>query len=290
MYSSISKNKRNTVILLSSFVMIIAGIGLFFAYLYSDLSIFWVTFIGAMLYAWIDYIFSSKIVLSMAGAQEVTRQQAPEFYAAVETITLTTGLPMPKLYIINDPAPNAFAAGTKPENAVICATTGLLQIMNKSELEAVVAHEAGHIKNYDIRISMAAVALTAAIGLIADIAVRIFLYDDDDHGKNPISMMVGLIASIIMPILAIIIRMAISRQREFLADATAVMITRYPEGLISALEKLRDYGAPLQRQNSTTANLYISNPMKSSFFSRIFATHPPIEARINRLKENSAKF
>lgn len=270
---------------------IIGGIGLVFSLGYDDFSIFWTTLIIAAIYAFIEYKLSSKIAIRMSGATEITRSQAPELYAAVESVSIAAGILMPKVYIINDPAPNAFAAGTKPENSLVCATTGLLQIMDKPELEAVMAHEIAHIKNYDIRVSMAAFALTAAIGFLADISWRImFRSNDNDSSKNPIAMIVGLILVALSPILASIIRLAISRQREFLADASAVMITRHPDGMISALDKLRQNSQPMRRQNSSMANMYINNPLKKGFMNNLFSTHPPLEDRILRLQKNSNRF
>ena len=290
MYSSISQNKRNTVIIFSLFMAIISGIGLYFSYVYNDLTIFIFTLIFAIFYALFQYKISTAITLKMNGAEPISKKDAPEFYSIVESLSITAGLPMPKLYIINDSSMNAFAAGTNPENSVICVTTGLLENMDKVEIEGVMAHEISHIKNYDIRVSMAAVALTAVIGMLSDIVLRfIFLNDDDDDSKNPITLILGLFFVLISPLLATITRLAISRQREFLADATAVSLTRYPDGLISALEKLKN-NKPLKRQNSTTASLFISNPMKQGFFQRLFSTHPPLDDRINRLKENSARF
>ena len=290
MYSSISQNKRNTVIIFSLFIAIISGIGLYFSYIYNDLIIFIFTLIFAIFYALFQYKISTAITLKMNGAESISKKDAPEFYSIVESLSITAGLPMPKLYIINDSSMNAFAAGTNPENSVICATTGLLENMDKVEIEGVMAHEISHIKNYDIRVSMAAVALTAVIGVLSDIVLRfIFLNDDDEDSKNPIALVLGLFFVLISPLLATIRRLAISRQREFLADATAVSLTRYPDGLISALEKLKN-NKPLERQNSTTASLFISNPMKQGFFQRLFSTHPPLDDRINRLKENSARF
>lgn len=290
MYSSISQNKRNTVIIFSLFIAIISGIGLYFSYIYDDLIIFIFTLIFAIFYALFQYKISTVIALKMNGAELISKKDAPEFYSIVESLSITAGLPMPKLYIINDSSMNAFAAGTNPENSVICVTTGLLENMDKVEIEGVMAHEISHIKNYDIRVSMAAVALTAVIGMLSDIVLRfIFLNDDDDDSKNPITLILGLFFVLISPLLATITRLAISRQREFLADATAVSLTRYPDGLISALEKLKN-NKPLKRQNSTTASLFISNPMKQGFFQRLFSTHPPLDDRINRLKENSARF
>lgn len=290
MYSSISQNKRNTMIIFSLFIAIISGIGLYFSYIYDDLTIFIFTLIFTIFYALFQYKISTAITLKMNGAEPISKKDAPEFYSIVESLSITAGLPMPKLYIINDSSMNAFAAGTDPENSVICATTGLLENMDKVEIEGVMAHEISHIKNYDIRVSMAAVALTAVIGVLSDIVLRfIFLNDDDEDSKNPIALILGLFFVFISPFLATITRLAISRQREFLADATAVSLTRYPDGLISALEKLKN-NKPLERQNSTTASLFISNPMKQGFFQRLFSTHPPLDDRINRLKENSARF
>ena len=290
MYSSISENKRNTVIIFMVFIAIISGIGLYFSYIYKNDYIFIILLVFSILYALVQYNISKSIVLYMNGAKPVSREIAPGFYAAVETISITAGLPMPKLYIIDDESPNAFAAGTNPEKSIICATTGLLNIMNKGELEAVVAHEMSHIKNYDIRVSMAAVALTSVIELISELVLRFFIWSDDDNdNRNPLIVVLGLLFVMISPLLALVTRLAISRQREFLADATAVLLTRYPEGMISALQKLKNNGKPLRKQNSTTANLFIVNPMKRSFFQNLFSTHPSIDDRISRLKDNSSR-
>ena len=290
MYSSISENKRNTVIIFMVFIAIISGIGLYFSYIYKNDYIFIILLVFSILYALVQYNISKSIVLYMNGAKPVSREIATGFYAAVETISITAGLPMPKLYIIDDESPNAFAAGTNPEKSIICATTGLLNIMNKGELEAVVAHEMSHIKNYDIRVSMAAVALTSVIELISELVLRFFIWSDDDNdNRNPLIVVLGLLFVMISPLLALVTRLAISRQREFLADATAVLLTRYPEGMISALQKLKNNGKPLRKQNSTTANLFIVNPMKRSFFQNLFSTHPSIDDRISRLKDNSSR-
>ncbi len=290
MYSSISENKRNTVIIFMVFIAIISGIGLYFSYIYKNNYIFIILLVFSILYALVQYNISKSIVLYMNGAKPVSREIAPGFYAAVETTSITAGLPMPKLYIIDDESPNAFAAGTNPEKSIICATTGLLNIMNKGELEAVVAHEMSHIKNYDIRVSMAAVALTSVIELISELVLRFFIWSDDDNdNRNPLIVVLGLLFVMVSPLLALVTRLAISRQREFLADATAVSLTRYPEGMISALQKLKNNGTPLRKQNSTTANLFIVNPMKRSFFQNLFSTHPSIDDRISRLKDNSSR-
>ena len=290
MYNAIAANKRNTVIIMTVFVGIIGGIGYLLSSIYGNSSITpWIVG-GALFYALIQYFLASKLAVMSTGAQEIEKSDNPRMYRIVENLAITEGLPMPKVYIIDDPAPNAFATGRDPQHALVAATTGLLDIMNDQELEGVLAHEMAHIKNYDIRVSMAAVALTAVIGVLSDIVLRfIFLNDDDEDSKNPIALILGLFFVLISPFLATITRLAISRQREFLADATAVSLTRYPDGLISALEKLKN-NKPLERQNSTTASLFISNPMKQGFFQRLFSTHPPLDDRINRLKENSARF
>lgn len=290
MYSSIAKNKRNTVVIFTLFIAIISAIGLYFSWVFNNPSIFTWTLVGTLIYTGVEYFFASRIALYISGAKEITRSQAPEFYSTVDAISLAAGIPMPKVYVINDPSPNAFAAGNSPDKSIICATTGLLDIMNKTELEAIVAHEVSHIKNYDVRVSMAAIALTAAIEVLGDIAWRIILFADDDETANPLVKLITTILRLLTPFLTIIIRMAISREREYLADASAVMLTRYPDGLVSALEKLQKFSRPLKKQSSVTASLFITNPLKSNFLNNLFSTHPPIEKRINRIKENSERF
>jgi heat shock protein HtpX len=200
---------------------------------------------------------------------------------------------MPKVYIIDDPAPNAFATGRDPEHAIVAATTGLINIMGDSELEAVMAHEMGHVKNYDIRVGMIAFGLVSAIGLLTDIILRMFIFGGNRRNNNdnsPIVMVIGLLALILAPIIAAIVQMAVSRQREYLADATSAMTTRNPEALVSALDKLRSEGRPMGRQNTASAHLFFSDPLKPSFLSKLFSTHPPLEDRIKRLRDNANKF
>ena len=211
-------------------------------------------------------------------------------FRSVENLAITSGMPMPKVYIIDDPAPNAFATGRDPKHAIVGATTGLLEIMDKRELEAVMAHEMSHVRNYDIRVSMIAFGLVSAIGLFADLALRMMFYSDDrDRDVNPVIYALGLVVVILAPILATITQLAVSRQREYLADASGVLLTRDTEGLASALEKLRQYGRPMRKQSSSTANLFMNNPLKPGFFSKLFSTHPPLEDRITRLRNNAAK-
>lgn len=290
MYNAVSQNKRNTILIMSVFVIIIGIIGLFIGSATDSYSLALIIFICAMLYAWLQYFIAGKLAMMMTGAQEISKNDAPELWRVVENLSIASGMPMPKVYIIDDPAPNAFATGRDPNHAIVGATTGLLDIMDKRELEAVMAHEMSHVRNYDIRVSMIAFGLVSAIGLFADLALRMMFYSDDrDSDVNPIIYALGLIVVILAPLLATITQLAVSRQREYLADASGVLLTRDTEGLASALEKLRQYGRPMQKQSSSTANLFMNNPLKPGFFSKLFSTHPPLEDRIARLRNNATK-
>ena len=290
MYNAVSQNKRNTVLIMAVFVIIIGIIGVFIGIVADSYSLSLIIFICAMLYAWLQYFIAGKLAMAMTGAQEIEKNDAPELWRVVENLAITSGMPMPKMYIINDPAPNAFATGRDPKHAIVGATTGLLEIMDKRELEAVMAHEMSHVRNYDIRVSMIAFGLVSAIGLFADLALRMMFYSDDrDREVSPIVYALGLVVVILAPILATITQLAVSRQREYLADASGVLLTRDTEGLASALEKLRQFGRPMQKQSSSTANLFMNNPLKPGFFSKLFSTHPPLEDRIIRLRNNATK-
>ncbi len=290
MYNAVSQNKRNTVLIMAVFVVIIGIIGVFIGMAMDSYSLSVIIFICAMLYAWLQYFIAGKLAMAMTGAQEIEKNDAPELWRVVENLAITSGMPMPKVYIINDPAPNAFATGRDPKHAIVGATTGLLEIMDKRELEAVMAHEMSHVRNYDIRVSMIAFGLVSAIGLFADLALRMMFYSDDrDREVSPIVYALGLVVVILAPILAAITQLAVSRQREYLADASGVLLTRDTEGLASALEKLRQFGRPMQKQSSSTANLFMNNPLKPGFFSKLFSTHPPLEDRITRLRNNATK-
>lgn len=290
MYSSIAANKRNTVLIMLLFVLIIAGLGYLASVYYGDLYITYFVIAGASLYALFQYFAASKLAVAMTGAKPIQKKDNPRLYRIVENLSIATGMPTPKIYVINDPAPNAFATGRDPRHAIVAATTGLMDIMDDKELEGVMAHELGHIKNYDIRVSMIVFGLVSAIGLLSDIAIRMLFFGDEDRdGVPPQLYFVGIIAIILAPIIASIIQLAVSRQREYLADSTGALTTRYPEGLASALEKLRDHGKPMKRQNGSTAHLFFSNPMKSGFFGKLFSTHPPLDDRIARLRENKSK-
>ena len=290
MYNAISQNKRNTILIMSVFVIIIGVIGLFIGVATDSYSLALIIFICAILYAWLQYFIAGKLAMMMTGAQEISKNDAPELWRVVENLSIASGMSMPKVYIIDDPAPNAFATGRDPNHAIVGATTGLLNIMDKRELEAVMAHEMSHVRNYDIRVSMIAFGLVSAIGLFADLALRMMFYSDDrDRDVNPIIYAFGLIVGILAPLLATITQLAVSRQREYLADASGVLLTRDTEGLASALEKLCQYGKPMQKQSSSTANLFMNNPLKPGFFSKLFSTHPPLEDRIARLRNNTTK-
>jgi heat shock protein HtpX len=294
MYKAIADNKRNTVLIMAVFVGIISAIGFVVSYLYGNTNITYYVIVGAALYAWLQYYLATSLAVAMTGARQIEKRDNPRFYRIVENLAITTGMQTPKVYIIDDSAPNAFATGRDPKHAIVAATTGLVDMMSDSELEAVMAHEMGHVQNYDIRISMIAFGLVSAVGLLTDIVLRMLWFGGDNRRDNdnnsPIMMIVGVVVLILAPIIAAIVQMAISRQREYLADATSAMTTRNPDSMISALEKLKTNGRPMKRQNSATAHLYISNPLKPGFFGKLFSTHPPLEDRIKRLRDNANKF
>lgn len=292
MYSAIAANKRNTVFIMAVFVALIGAVGYAVSLYFGDTSTTWVILGVALLYAVLQYFIASKLAMTMVGAKEIQKADNPRLFRIVENLAITTGLPTPKVYLIDDPAPNAFATGRNPEQAIVGATTGLLDIMEDRELEAVMAHEMGHVRNYDIRVSMISFGLVAAIGILSDVALRMMFFGggNRNNNSNPIVMVIGLVAIILAPIAAAMIQMAISRQREYLADASGVMTTRDSDGLASALEKLQANGRPLQKQHSSTANLFLSNPLKPGFFSKLFSSHPPLDDRINRLRSNATKF
>lgn len=291
MYSAIAANKRNTVFIMLAFIILISLLGWIVSIYYGEPMITpWVV-VGAAVYALIQYYTASKQALAMTGAKEIQKADNPRLYRIVENLSIATGMPTPKVYIINDPAPNAFATGRDPNHAVVAATTGLLDLMNDQELEGVMAHELGHVKNYDIRVSMIAFGLVAAIALLSDIVLRVLFYGGSDTRKSipPQMYIFGIVVVILAPIAAMLIQAAISRQREYLADSTGALTTRYPEGLASALEKLRGSSQPLQRQTPSTAHLFFANPLKKGFISNLYSTHPPLEARIARLRGMEGK-
>jgi len=291
MYRAIRRNKVNSVLIILLFVAIIAGLGALASVIYQNWTIVIITLLIAGAYALIQYFAASRQALALTGAREVTEADEPRLYRTVEHLAMTTGTPMPRVFIINDPAPNAFATGRDPEHASVAATTGLLTLMDDTELEGVMAHELGHVRNYDIRVSMIVFGLVVAIGMLADWLLRFAIWGQGNNkAANPLMLIFGLAAMIVAPLLAGIVQAAISRQREYLADATGVMTTRYPEGLASALGKLRDYGQPVRRQNNSMAHMWFADPSKPGFLARLFATHPPLDDRIQRLRANADRF
>nr|WP_218853151.1 M48 family metallopeptidase [Microbacterium immunditiarum] len=275
--------------------MVLGAIGLLAGWLMNNN--WWVTafvLIFAAGYAAFQYFFADREALAMSGAVEVGREDAPRYYRLVENLCIATGTPMPKLYVVDDPAPNAFATGRKPEEASITVTTGLFELMTDRELEGVLAHELGHIRNYDIRVSLIVFGLVVAVGILADVFLRVAFFGGGRRGGNSqaqiIFLLFGVVAAIVAPLLAGVVQAAISRQREYLADATSAMTTRDPDGLASALTKLEQYGRPLQKANTSMAHLWISDPLRPGAVARLFATHPPIPQRIERLQTMGGRF
>jgi len=293
MYSAIAANKRNTIFIMAAFIGLVGAIGWVISVYYGNTSITYVVLVVALLYALIQYFAAGKLAVVMTGAIQIEKKDNPRLYRIVENLAITTGMPTPKIYIIDDPAPNAFATGRDPKHAIVAATTGILEIMDDRELEAVMAHEMSHVRNYDIRVSMIAFGLVSAIGILSQLAMNMFFYGGNrrqSNDTNPVMLVVGVVLIILAPIAAAMIQMAISRQREYLADASGAITTRDSEGLADALEKLEQYGRPMKNQSTSTAHLFISNPLKPGFLSGLFSTHPPLEARIARLRANANKF
>jgi heat shock protein HtpX len=285
MYKEIAANKRKTVYIMLGFIAFIGGLAwLFGAYFDNAPYITIGVLVGALIYTLITYYSGSKMALAVNGAKQIEKRDNPRFWRIVENLSITEGMPMPKVYIMNDPAPNAFATGRDPYHSAVCATTGLIEMMNDAELEGVMAHELGHIKNYDIRVSMVAFALVAVVSLMADVLLRMTWFNSGNRNNNQVLLIVGIIAAILAPLIATMIQLAISRRREYLADATGALSTRYPEGLASALEKIGAYGSVLHKQNSSTAHLFFANPLKSGSLAGLFSTHPPVQDRVSRLR------
>lgn len=241
--------------------------------------------IGTLIYTVIVYYNGARMALAVNGAQEIQKQDDPRLWRIVENLSIANGMPMPKVYIMQDPALNAFATGRDPEHSVVCATTGILAALDDTELEGVMAHELGHIKNYDIRVSMIAFALVAVVSILADIMLRMTWFSSGNReNNNQVALIAGLVAAILAPLIASMIQLSISRRREYLADATGALTTRYPDGLVRALEKISVQGSVVKKQNSSTAHLFFANPLKSGGLAGLFSTHPPIEDRIARLR------
>ena len=277
----------------SLFFIIIIGLGWFLSYYFQDQVILFIAVFISIFMSFISYWFSDKIVLAISKAKLVKHEENPELYHIVENLCITAGLLMPKIYLIDEPALNAFATGRNQKNAVLVVTQGLLQALDRTELEGVISHELSHIGNRDILLQTIVVVLVGTISMIAHIFVRGRFFSgksNNDEGGGQIKailMLVGLVFLILSPFIAKLIQLAISRKREYLADASGALLTRYPEGLASALEKISKNPIPLKIANQATAHLYISNPLKNKGLSKLFSTHPPVEERIKRLREMS---
>jgi len=286
MYKEIAANKRKTVLIMLGFIVLIGALAWLFGAYFGEAPYITIgVLIGALIYTIIVYYSGSKMALAVNGAKEIEKRDNPRLWRTVENLAITEGMPMPKVYIMDDPAPNAFATGRDPRHSAVCATTGLIDMMSDSELEGVMAHELGHVKNYDIRVSMVAFALVAVVAILADVILRMTWFSSGNrNNNNQIFLILGIVAAILAPIIATLIQLAISRRREYLADATGALTTRYPEGLASALEKIGAHGSAIKRQNSSTAHLFFANPLKKSSLASLFSTHPPVKDRVARLR------
>lgn len=292
MYNQIDSNKRRTVYLFFFFAIFLIAIGWAFSYIYDSQLILIIAVLIAVFQSWFSYYFADSVSLAVSGAKEAPEAQFQELHHIVENLAITSGLPKPKVYVINDLSPNAFATGRNPKHASIAVTTGLLEIMEKRELEGVMAHELSHVGNYDILVMTVTVTLVGVIVLLSDIFMRSLWWrgrDDNNRGGGYL-MLIGIVLAILAPVFAKLIQLAISRKREYLADASGSLLTRFPEGLATALEKIEKYEKPMKSANRATAHLYINEPFgvddhKQSWLTTIISTHPPIFDRIKKLRE-----
>lgn len=295
MYSAIAANKRNTFIIVAGFILLLGGIAFWWGASSGNGSsaLLIIGFVAA--YAIFQYYAGSRIAITMSGAKQIEKKDNPRLWNIVENLSISQGMPMPKVYVIDDPAPNAFATGRNPEHAVVASTTGLLEIMDDNELEGVMAHEMAHVKNYDIRVSMIVFGLISAVGILADFAIRMAWFSGMSRNRQSgqlglILVAVGVVGMIITWLIGPLVSAAVSRQREYLADASGIAMTRYPDGLASALVKLGEYGKPMRRANSAMAHMYINDPIKPGVVERAFSTHPPIPKRVERLNQMGREF
>ncbi|MEK9155285.1 MAG: M48 family metallopeptidase [Patescibacteria group bacterium] len=292
MYSEITHNKRKTWFLIIVMSTVVVGLSWLVGAMNgvdAGTSIIIGTIV-ATIYSLVSYYSSDSIALSVSGAKRIEKRDSPDLYNLVENLCIANGQTMPAVYIIDDPSPNAFATGRDPEHASIAFTTGIIRILSREELEGVTAHELSHVKNYDIRVMTIVVVLVGLIALIADVMLHLrFRGSRENNNGAAVFMIVGIILAILSPIVAQIIQLAVSRSREYLADASGALLTRYPEGLASALEKISANGVPMRDPNHATAHLFISNPFGAttktrSFFNNLFSTHPPIDERVAKLR------
>lgn len=293
MYSQIDANKRKTVLLMFGFFVLIGALAFAVGLYFKNYAITAFALVFALGYSFWSYYASDKLALTINGAQQIQKADNPRLYRIVENLSITTGLPMPKVYIMQDPAMNAFATGRDPKHAAVAVTQGLLDTMTDNELEGVLAHELGHVQNYDIRVSMIAFGLVAAVSIISDMVLRTMFWggDNDNDSNSPFVIVGVIVAVIIAPLVATMIQLSVSRKREYLADATGALTTRYPEGLASALGKIRDSakGSEMKKQSPSTAHLFFANPLNGKSFTNLFSTHPPIDDRIKALKQMETK-
>jgi heat shock protein HtpX len=291
LYTQQSENVGKTWMLMIFMFGLIVSIGWFLSYYYNDQSILYIAVIISIVMNVTGYWFSDKIALKLSHAQPVSESEYPELHNIVENLAITAGLPKPRVYIIPDQAPNAFATGRNKEHAAVAVTEGLLQQLDRSELEGVIAHELAHIGNRDILISTIAVVLAGFVSIVADFFLRSSIHRNSDNNKGGgILVIVGVILMILAPLFATMIRLAISRKREFLADASGALLTRYPEGLAKALEKISSYDGSMEKASDATAHMYISNPFGAKAMKGLhglFATHPPVDERIRALRDLS---
>jgi len=293
LYTQVANNTFKTWVLITLFCVFIIAVGWLFSYLLDSQIFLYIAIILAICQSFLSYWYSDKIVLATSGAKAVQKQDNPELWRIVENLAITAGLPVPKIYIINEDQPNAFATGRDKNHAVIAVTRGLLQRLDKTELEGVIAHEMSHIGNRDILLSTVIVILAGIISMIADMFLRLSFWGgrrDDNNSGGGILMLLGIIAAILAPLAATMIQLAISRKREFLADADGALLTRYPQGLANALRKIAADPTPMRNASSATAHLYIANPFRGkqkNWFSKLFLTHPPTEERIRILEAMS---
>ena len=292
MYKEIDSNKRRTVLLMGLFLVFVIGVGYVISLYFNNSFILIIAVLIATVQALTSYYYSDRISLAVSGVKEVPRREPfLELHRLVENLSITAGLPKPKIYIINDSAPNAFATGRDPKHASLAVTSGLLEMLDKNELEGVIAHELSHVGNYDIRLMTVVVVLVGVIALIFDFALRWMWFgggrrDNNNEGGGQAQLILFVIAialAILAPLAATLIQLSISRKREYLADASGALLTRYPDGLASALEKISGFSQPLKRANRATAHLYIADPFRKKV-AGLFATHPPINDRIKKLR------
>ncbi len=289
MYSAITQNKVKTVLLMLGFVLFIGLLGWILAMAWQRPGLLFVVGGFAIAYAVFSYFSGAKMALALSGAEPIEKRDAPELYRTVENLAITAGLPTPAIYIIDDPAPNAFATGRDPNHAYVTVTRGLLSMMDDQELEGVIAHELSHVGNYDIRLMAVVLALVTVVSLISHFFMRMTIWGDNDNdNNNQIMVIVGLVAALIAPLIALLLQLAVSRKREYLADASGALLTRYPEGLASALEKISTYAKPMEHASTATAHLFIASPLGGGkglggTIAGLFSTHPPIDDRIAKL-------